>query len=89
MNDFLNVREIMSEPVEVPEPKFIMKKAPDRQAASHRAFLAEDLLRKWYDELNADSCDTREMPDELLKMYQMACDTIVDIIKYEEKLSRR
>ena len=91
MNDFLNVKEIMEkeEPVVEQSPSFIMKKEPDRRAAANRAFLAEDILRKWHGELNDPGCNTREMPGKLLRLYQQACDTIAEIILYEERLSKR
>lgn len=89
MADYINVKEIMEGSIVEPEITFIMKKRPDRQAASNRAFLAEDLLRSWHAALNDDKCNTREMPDELLKLYQEACDKISVIIGYEERLAKR
>ena len=82
------IKGIMEEP-KVEEITFIMPKRPDRQAAANRAFLAEDLLRRWHSSLNDESCNTREMPEELLKLYQEACDKISVIIGFEERLSRR
>ena len=82
------IKDIMEEP-EVEEITFIMPKKPDRQAAANRAFLAEDLLRSWHSALNDEKCNTHEMPEELLKLYQEACDKISVIIGFEEKLSRR
>ena len=89
MADYINVKEIMEGSIVEPEITFIMKKRPDRQAAANRAFLAEDLLRSWHTALNDEKCNTREMPNELLQLYQEACDKISVIIGYEERLSKR
>ena len=91
MSNFLSIEEMKEavEPVVESKPTFIMPKAPDRQAASNRAFLAEDLLRSWHSALNDEKCNTREMPEELLNKYQLACDILADIIDHEERLSRR
>ena len=68
------------------ELSFIVKKGPDRKSAAERYYLVEDLLRTWYDALNSESCNTREMPYELRVMYEKASDMLIDIREEERKI---
>ena len=82
------IKKMMEPTEEIPEIGFIEKKPPDRQAAAMRYYLVEDILYDWYGKLNDRRMNTREMPDDLRKMYDEAVHTMIKIGQYEQKLSR-
>ena len=77
MND-INVKEIMREP----EPLFIMKKGPDKQAAAERLAATDKMFEEWFGEIN--KTNTRCIPTKLYELYEQAA-TILCMIRYEEK----
>lgn len=97
MSNFLSMEEIVdavegtqeervNEAVKETKPSFIIQKEPDRQAAAYRYYLVERILREWHGELNDESCNTREMPNLLIKLYDKAVDTLLEIRNYEREL---
>jgi hypothetical protein len=66
---------------------FIDRKMPDRKAARQRYEFVQDILYDWHGKLNDKDCNTREMPEELLELYDRAVGIMVKISNYEKKLS--
>jgi len=88
MNHFISLEEI-NNCVEKPKkelPKFVTNKGPDPKAAAMRHYLVEELLKNWYDRLNDSLCDTRDMPEELKRLYDKACNVMITISEYEKSL---
>lgn len=76
--------------MEDPEPVwhgFIDPKAPDRKAARRRYEFVQDILYDWHGKLNDKDCNTREMPQDLLDLYDRTVGLMIKISDYEKKLS--
>ena len=81
------IRQTMEKPEEPKWYGFIDRKLPDRKAASERYYLVQDILYTWHGKLNDKNCNTREMPKDLLELYDQAVGIMVKISDYERKLS--
>ncbi len=89
MSTFLTMDEIdnaISPNTEQKPVGFIKEKGPDPRAAAERFYVMDDLLKKWHNEVNKDSCNTRSMPKDLVEMYDKACDLLIQILRYEKSL---
>ena len=90
MNNFLSMDEIKNATERPEQPRndrFIFRKGPDRKAASERYYIVQDILYDWHGKLNDSNLNTREMPKDLLDMYDQASELMVRISMYERKLS--
>ena len=81
------IRQTMEKPEETRWIGFIDRKLPDRKAASERYYIVQEILYDWHSKLNDYRMNTREMPEELRKMYDQAVSILFDISNYERKLS--
>ena len=81
------IKKVMEPVEEMPKIGFIDRKQPDKKAAAQRYYWAEDMLYDWHSKLNDRSSNTREMPKELLELYDQACNVIMQICDYEKRLS--
>ena len=81
------IKQTMDQTEEPQYFDFIDRKMPDRKAASERYYLVQDILYDWHSKLNDYRCNTREMPKDLLELYDKAVGIMVQISNYERKLS--
>lgn len=83
MDNKFNVGTILSENNDFNEitHDFIAQKEPDRQAAMKRRIATEDMLSDWKYAIN--STNTRELPLNLLRMYEEAYRVLNKILDAE------
>lgn len=80
---FINVKDYM------PEPKnniFIRQRPIDTKAAAYRYSVVERILEDWFDEINSERADTRDMPADLVDLYEEACRTMLKIRMKEREI---
>lgn len=81
MNEFINVREVLGV---MDEPLFIKKAGPDKLEAAKRLAITEKSFEAWFNAINATN--TREMPSELVALYDKAAYTLCRILEIEKKV---
>lgn len=64
---------------------FIPVKGPSSVDAARRLAITEEILRKWYNEIN--DTDTKCLPGELLQDYQKAFEIIASICSRERSIA--
>lgn len=63
---------------------FIQKQGADKHAATKRLIATEDMLEDWFCTINRTN--TRELPSDLVALYEQAAATISQICAYEQKI---
>lgn len=63
---------------------FVPKQKPDSSAAAMRLAKGEEILKRWYHEVNMTN--TRELPNDLLVNYQKAFEIITTILERERAI---
>ena len=58
---------------------FIKEKPINTAAASYRYSVVEKVLEEWFDEVNSERANTRDMPGDLVELYEEACRTMLKI----------
>lgn len=88
MENRINVINTLAESNECPKMpqrfSFIKQQGPDKQAAIKRRVATEEMLSIWDREINVTN--TREIPLDLLKLYEEAYTTINEILEFELQL---
>lgn len=86
MSDFMSkVKQALEEgSVEKSERLFIPKQGPDKYAAAKRFAILDGILSDWYFMVN--NANSREMPEELLNLYDAACTTMLKIREMEQAI---
>lgn len=79
----INVKDYMPESK---ENIFIRRKPVNTKAAAYRYAVVEHILEDWFDEVNSERADTREMPAELQELYEKACEYMLKIRMYERDI---
>ena len=72
----INVRDYLPD---YKENIFIKSKPVNTKAAAYRYAVVEDILEEWFDKVNSERADTREMPGDLIDLYEHACETLLKI----------
>lgn len=85
----IDVRKVMGEkgeqePTEI-RRDFIPVRGPSSVDAARRLAITEEILRKWYNEIN--DTDTKCLPRELLMDYQKAFEVIIGICNIERSIA--
>ena len=75
------IREAIETPL---RRDFIPKQKPDSSAAAMRLAKGEEILNRWYHEVNMTN--TRDLPSDLLVNYQKAFEVITDILEREKAI---
>lgn len=70
--------------VETPEPIFIKRQDPDKGAAAARLAITEKMFEKWHADINRTN--TRELPKELVNVYEEASMALCKILMYEKEI---
>ena len=78
----INVRELLGV---MAEPMFIKAVGPDRLEAAKRQAITEKCFEEWFNLIN--STNTRQLPSELLALYDKAAYTICQILTVEKKIA--
>lgn len=78
----INVREVLGV---LNEPLFIRKNGPDKLEAAKRLAITEHNFESWFNEINATN--TRELPSELVALYETAAYTLCKILTLEKKIA--
>lgn len=85
----IDVRKVMGEKREQGSEEirrdFIPVKGPSSVDAARRLAVTEEILRKWYNEIN--DTDTKCLPSELLMHYQKAFEIIIGICDIEKSIA--
>lgn len=76
----INLREELN----IVEPIFITKKGPDKKAAAERLAATREMFEDWHAAIN--KTNTREMPSELLALYENAATTLCKILDREGRI---
>ena len=79
----IDVKEILGV-VEVDSPLFIKKKVPDKGAAAMRLAVTERMFEQWHADINRT--DTREMPEELVAVYDEAAKALCKVLMQEKEI---
>lgn len=78
----LNVREVLGV---LNEPMFIKKSPPDKLEAAKRLAITEKNFETWFSQIN--ETNTRELPSELVALYDNAAYTLCRILMVEKKIA--
>lgn len=81
--DRINVRDYISEPA---EREFIRPRKLNKKAAAHRYSVLQNILEEWFDEVNSERSDTRDIPSDLADMYEQASKLMIQIGLYERDI---
>lgn len=64
--------------------QFIPKQHSDKHAAAKRYAVVEETLIDWYEQVNRTN--TRELPEDLVELYNDACRVMLKIKQREEEI---
>ena len=73
-------------PFDRPPRLFIPVKGPDKRAAALRYAAVDKVMEDWYSAINSGEANARELPDELLTLYEKACDLMLEIRERERDI---
>ena len=76
----LDVREYLPE---IEDRVFVQKRPLNKKAAAYRYSVVECLLEEWFDEINSERSDTRDIPSDLADMYEEASKLMARIGAFE------
>jgi len=79
----LDVREYLPK---IEERIFVQKRPLNKKAAAYRYSVVERLLEEWFDEINSERSDTRDIPSDLADMYEEASKLMVKIASFERDI---
>ena len=72
----INVRDYLPN---FEENIFIKEKPLNTGAAAYRFSVVEEVLEEWFDKVNSERANTRDMPGDLIELYEDACRTMLKI----------
>lgn len=65
---------------------FITHKKLNQTAAAHRFSTTDRIFKEWFDEINSEKCNTRDMPADLILLYEDACEIMLEILAKEKEI---
>ena len=82
----INVRDYLP-PIEDEERIFIRDKEHNKAAAMHRYSVVDKVKREFFEGINSDSSDTKDIPSDLADKYEKAYMLLVEIGAYETNIA--
>lgn len=73
-------------PFDRPPRLFLPEKGPDKRAAAIRYAAVDKAMEDWYSEINSGIANARELPQELIALYEKTCDLMLQIRERERDI---
>lgn len=82
----INVRDYLP-PIVDEESIFIRDKSHNKAAAMNRYIVTDKITREFFEGINADLSDTKDIPSDLKEKYEKVYLLLVEIMAYESDLA--
>lgn len=83
---FINVRDYLP-PIEEEERIFIRDKSHNKTAAMNRYAVTDKVAKEFFEGINSDISDTKDIPSDLADKYEKVYLLLVEIMAYETNLA--